>query len=183
MFVTASLESLGLTVVTSILSQVAYYLPNVLAAFGVVVAGVVAGKLARRGMIAATRSAGIARGEGVGRTTQAAVVLVAVVVALEQIGIDAQLLVILVTLVIGTALASAGLAFGIGAKTAVSNIVAAYYASQHYRVGQIVRIGSVEGEIMQMTPTAVVLATQDGRILVPASRFNEEVSTLILGGA
>jgi small-conductance mechanosensitive channel len=119
----------------------------------------------------------------VGRAAQTAVLLVAVVVALDQIGIDAQLLVILVTVVIGAAVASAGLAFGIGANTAVSNIVAAYYASQTYRVGQVVRIGDTEGEIIQLTPTAVVLSTQRGQVLVPAKRFNEEVSLLITGEA
>lgn len=183
LFAAAAIESLGFTVVTSVLSQIAYYLPNVLAAIGVVVAGVVFGRLARRAMTAGAESAGIARGDGVGRTTQAAVVLISVVVALDQIGIDAQLPVILVTIVIGAALASAGLAFGIGAKTAVSNIVAAYYASQQYSVGQLVRIGDLEGEIIQITPTAVLLSTQEGRVLVPAKRFSEETSTLLVGGA
>ncbi len=181
-FAAAAIESLGFTVVTSVLSQIAYYLPNVLAAIGVVVGGVVLGNLARRATTSASRSAGIARGEGVGRTAQAAVVLVAVVVALDQIGIDAQLLVTLVTVVIGAALASAGLAFGIGAHTTVSNIVAAYYASQQYSVGQLVRIGDVEGEIIQLTPTALVLSTTDGRVLVPAKRFSEETSMVVMGG-
>ncbi len=183
LFAAAAIESLGFTVVTSVLSQIAYYLPNVLAAIAVIVAGMIVGRVARRAVSTGARSAGIARNEGVGRTTQAAVLLVAVVVALDQIGIDAQLLVILVTVVIGAAFASAGLAFGIGANTAVSNIVAAYYASQSYSVGQVVRIGDIEGEIVQLTPTAVVLSAREGRLLVPAKRFSEEASLLVAGGA
>jgi len=182
LFAAAAIESLGFTVVTSVLSQIAYYLPNVLAAVVVVTAGVVVGRLGRRAVTSAARSAGIARGEGVGRTAQAAIVLVAAVVALDQIGIDAQLLVILVTVVIGVALASAGLAFGIGAKTAVSNIVASYYASQHYNVGQSVRVGDIEGEIIQLTSTGIVLSTTEGRVLVPAKQFSEETSVLLVSG-
>jgi hypothetical protein len=181
LFAAAAIESLGIAVVTSVLSQIAYYLPNVLAAIAVVVAGAILGRLTRYAVSAGARSAGIVHSEGVGRTAQVAVLLVAVVVALEQVGIDAQLLVILVTVVIGAVVASAGLAFGIGANTAVSNIVAAYYASQNYSVGQVVRIGDTEGEIIQLTPTAVVLSTQRGRELVPAKRFNEETSLLITG--
>jgi hypothetical protein len=183
LFAAAAIESLGFTVVTGVLSQVAYYLPNVLAAIAVILAGVVVGRLARRAVSAGARSAGIARDEGVGRTAHAAIMLVAVVVALDQIGIDAQLLVILVTVVIGAAFASAGLAFGIGANTAVSNIVAAYYTSQNYSIGQVVRIGDTEGEIIQLTPTAVLLSTPDGRVLVPARRFCEEISLLVTGEA
>jgi hypothetical protein len=79
--------------------------------------------------------------------------------------------------------ASAGLAFGIGAHTTVSSIVAAYYTSQHYSLGQVVRIGDVEGEIIQFTPTAVMLSTPNGRLMVPAHRFNQEASLLLTDGA
>ncbi len=183
LFAAAAIEALGLTVVTGVLSQIAYYLPNVVAAMAVIVAGVIVGKVARRAASAGARSAGIARTEAVGQTIHAAVLLVAIVVALDQIGIDAQLLVILVTVVIGAAFSSAGLAFGIGANTTVSNIVAAYYVSQNYTVGQIVRIGDCEGEIIQLTPTAVMLATREGRVMVPAKRFSEEASLLLVGEA
>ena len=93
------------------------------------------------------------------------------------------MLVILVTVIIGAAFASAGLAFGIGANITVSNIVAAYYVSQNYTVGQTVRIGDIEGEIIQLTPTAVMLAAREGRVLVPAKRFSEEASLLLVGEA
>ncbi len=179
LFAAAAIETLGFTVVTTVLSEIAYYLPNVFAATAVVVAGVIAGKLSRRAVSATGKSAGIVRAEGVGQILQVTVLLVAVVIALEQIGIDAQLLVILVAVVFGAAIASAGLAFGIGANTAVSNIVAGYYATQSYSVGQVVRLGDIEGEILRFAPTAVILSTPEGRLLVPAKRFSEEVSLLV----
>lgn len=182
LFAAAAIESLGFTVVTGVLSQIAYYLPNVFAAMAVTLAGVIIGKLVRRAASAGARSAGIIRADGVGQATQGATLLIAMVIALEQIGIDAQLLVILVAVVIGVAFASAGLAFGIGATTTVSNIVAAYYTSQSYSVGQVVRIGDIEGEIVQFAPTAVILSTREGQLLVPAARFNEEASLLVIPG-
>ncbi|KPJ85823.1 MAG: hypothetical protein AMS18_16025 [Gemmatimonas sp. SG8_17] len=180
LFAAAAVESLGFTVVTGVLSEITYYLPNVLAAAVVVAGGVVIGKLVRKGVSAAARSSGIVRAGRVGQTAQGTVIIVAAVIALDQIGIDAQLLITLVTVIIGAAFASAGLAFGIGAKTTVSNIVASYYLSQTYRIGQTVRIGEIQGEILQVTPTAVILATPEGRLLVPAKRFNEEASLLLV---
>ena len=41
------------------------------------------------------------------------------------------------------------------------------------------RIGTIEGTIVQTTPTAVFLDTPQGRILVPAKQFSEEVSMLV----
>jgi hypothetical protein len=178
LFAAAAVESLGITVVTEVLSRVTYYLPDVLGAAALILGGVIVGKLARRAVTAAGNAAGIARADGLGQTVQAMALLVAAVIALDQIGIDAQLLVILVAVVVGTTFAAAGLAFGIGARTVVSNIVAAYYVSQAYQVGQTVRIGDAEGEIVTTTPTAIVLQTAEGRLLVPAARFSEEPSLL-----
>lgn len=177
-FVAAALETLGLPVVTSSLSRFAYYLPNVLAAVIIAFAGLVAGRLARSAVSAAAASAGLTYGPTVGLMGQGAVVLVAVELALEQLGVSGQLLVVLISVVVGATLTGAGLAFGLGARTAVSNIVASYYVAQVYRVGQTVRIGEVEGKIVHTTPTAVVVETREGRMLVPAKRFNEEPSLL-----
>lgn len=180
-FAASALELLGLEIVSGVVSRLTYYLPNLLGATGVVVGGVVLGKLARTVVASAARSAGIARPEEAGRLARAALLMVAVVVALDQIGVDAQLLVVLMAVVVGASFAGAALAFGLGARTAVSNIIGAYYASQTYRVGQAVRIGEVEGRIVQTTPTAVLLDTADGQVLVPARRFSEDASVLLAG--
>jgi hypothetical protein len=48
-------------------------------------------------------------------------------------------------------------------------------------VGQRVRIAGLEGRIEQVTPTAVVLDAADGRIVVPAKLFSEEVAVILAG--
>jgi small-conductance mechanosensitive channel len=182
-FVAAALESLGLDVVSGVVNRLSSYLPNVLGAVVVVVGGLVIAKLLRAVFANAARSAGIMRAEEAGRLVHAAVVVIAGVVALDQVGVDAQLLVILLAVVVGATVAGAGLAFGLGAQTSVSNIIASHYLTQTYRVGQTVRIGGTEGRILQTTPMAVVLDTSDGQVLVPARKFSEEASVLIGGGS
>lgn len=178
-FLSAAIESLGFTIVTDFVSQVTYYLPNVLATVVILVAGVIVARLVRRAATGGARSAGVLHAERIGRAAQMLVLVVAVLVALDQIGIDAQLLMILMTVLVATTFGSAGLAFGLGARVAVGNIIASHYVTQAYRVGQRIRIGEIEGEILQTTPTAVVLATPEGRVLMPARRFSEEPSLLV----
>jgi len=178
-FIAAALETLGLPVVTGALNRVAYYLPNVLAALVVTFAGIILGSLVRGALARTATTAGVEFGAALGRLAQGTVVLVAIVVALEQVGIQAQVLIVIVGIVLGTTLAGAGLAFGLGARTAVSSIIASYYVAQAYRIGQLVRIGGIEGKIVQTTPTAVFLDTPQGRVLVPAKQFNEEMSVLV----
>jgi hypothetical protein len=70
-------------------------------------------------------------------------------------------------------------AFGLGARTSVSNILASYYLQKAYTVGQLVRIGETQGRIIRMTPTAVLLEASEGRIYVPAKAFSEITSVLL----
>lgn len=178
-FLAAAMESLGLPVVTASLSRVAHYLPNVLAALVMVFAGLVAGKLISAAVTRAAAGTGMAFAPAIGGAVRGTVILVAVAVALEQVGIKADILVVLVAVVIGAALAGAGLAFGLGARTAVSNIIASHYVAQAYRVGQTIRVGGIDGKIIETTPTAVFVAGPQGRVMIPAKQFSEEPSVLL----
>lgn len=181
-FIAAAMETLGLPVVTASLSRVAYYLPNVLAALVVVFVGIICGKVFGSAVARATSSTGMALGPVIGATVRGTVILVAVVVAIQQVGVQADLLVVIVAVVVGTVLAGAGLAFGLGARTAVSNIIASHYVAQTYRVGQTVRVAGVEGRIVETTPTAVFVAGPEGRVMIPAKTFSEIASVLVTEG-
>lgn len=178
-FAASALESLGLPVITNSLSRFVYYLPNVLAAALIVAAGAVVGRVVRGTVTAAAVSAGVAIGPALGRLADGAILLLAIVVSLEELGIDSSALVVMLTVVFGSALAATGLAFGLGARTSVSNIIAAHYLRRSYQVGQTVRIEGAEGRIVQTTPTAVLLETDKGKLMVPAKKFAEETSLLV----
>jgi len=178
-FAATALESLGLPVVTDSLNRFVYYLPNVLAATLIVAAGMVVGTLARGLVATAATSGGVAFASALGRITYTAILLVAVVIALDEMGVDSSALIVVLTVTSGSVLVGLGLAFGLGAHTAVSNIIASQYFARTYAIGQTVRIGDIEGEITETTPTSVVIRTEAGRVMVPAKRFSEENSILV----
>jgi len=178
-FLGAAVEVIGLPLVTTTLTRFAYYLPNVLGAVLLVLVGLLIGNLVRHWVSRASQSAGVAYGGALGRVAQIAVLMISVVIAIEELGIEGELLVLLVAIGVGSMLAGASLAFGLGARTAVSNLIARHYLTQAYSVGQTVRIGDVQGRIISTTPTGVILAGSTGQVHVPAQRFTDEVSVLL----
>jgi small-conductance mechanosensitive channel len=110
---------------------------------------------------------------------QAIIVMASAIVAFDQLGIQVTFLTVLAAIVTGSLLGGAALAFGLGARTAVSNIIASHYLLKIYRVGHHVRVGGFEGRIVDITPTAVVIATADGQAVVPAKEFSERASLLL----
>jgi len=181
LFFTAATETLGLPVLATWLAGVSYYLPRVLVAVLIVLAGLLAGNLAREAISGAAGAARLAYGSLLGRAVQGVIVLIAIVTGVDQLGIESRFLTATITIVIGAIIGGAALAFGLGSRTAVSNIIAAHYLRQTYRVGHTVKIGDVHGKILEITATAVVIESSAGRVLVPAKDFSEGVSVLLTG--
>ncbi|OLC55086.1 MAG: hypothetical protein AUH85_10260 [Chloroflexi bacterium 13_1_40CM_4_68_4] len=172
-------ERLGVPVAGAALAAIAGYLPRVFATVLIVMLGVVIGELARNFVAAAAASARIAGASRLGRLAQFSILLVTAVIAFEELGIQTLFIVVIVGVALAAALGGAALAFGLGARTTVSNIIAAYYVVKVFRVGQSVRIGDVEGRIVEFTATAVVIATRAGRVFVPAKEFGERNAVML----
>jgi small-conductance mechanosensitive channel len=178
-FFAGASETLGLPVVAAWLGGVSTYLPRVLVAVLIVLGGFVAGSLARDAIASAATAAGIAYGVLLARVVYVAVLAVAVVTGIDQIGIESRFLTMIMAIVVGSMVGAAALAFSLGARTAVSNIIAAHYLRQIYRVGQTIKIGEAQGKISEITSTAVIVENSNDRILVPAKEFSEKISVLL----
>ena len=61
----------------------------------------------------------------------------------------------------------------------IEDLIGAHYMKRQFQPGQIARIGDIEGEILELTATGVVLATPEGRTLVPAKAFNQQALVLV----
>jgi hypothetical protein len=177
--VAAAFEMLGLPVVTRVGERLAAFVPGALTGVAIVLVGLVVASLAGGVAAAGAASAGVRYAGAVGRAAQVVVLALALLLGLQQIGIHGELIAGLLAAILAVALAGAALAFGLGARVAVSNIVAAYYVMQMYRVGQTVRVGSIEGRILRATSTALILDTKDGQVHVPAALFSEQPSILV----
>lgn len=178
-FVAAAIEALGLAAVSNVIGLVTAYLPQVLAGVAIIFGGLWAGEFVRTLLARASGRAGLAHGELLGRLVQVLIMLVVIIVAVEQIGIESTVLVTTFATVFAATFGAAALAFGLGARTTVSNIIASRYVGRSYRSGDTVSVGEHQGRIIEITPTAVMLDTEAGRLMVPASRFMEEVSVLV----
>jgi small-conductance mechanosensitive channel len=175
-FVLAAAEVLDLKVISGLLTGVTAYLPSLIAGLLILFIGLWFAELTRAVLQRTSRSIGIEQGAILGRIGQTLVLLIVFSIAAGQVGIDDTLLVALVVTLFAVGLGAVALAFSFGARTTIENLLAAQSVSQNYHVGDTLRIGAIEGKLLRITRTGLVLETRDGQTLVPARRFNEEVS-------
>ncbi|HEX4997748.1 MAG TPA: mechanosensitive ion channel domain-containing protein [Terriglobia bacterium] len=179
LFLAAATESLGLPVVSTLVSALVQYMPSVLAAVLIIALGVVLANVAQNAIIATAASTHVAHGPELGSAVRIPILLIAAVVAIDQIGINSTFLMVCIGIVLAATAGGLALGFGLGARATVSNLLAMRYVAQAYHVGQRVRVGQVDGRIVKIGTASVELDTPHGRALVPASQFNEVTSILV----
>ncbi len=178
-FLTAATEIMGLPIITTWLGGIINYLPNVFLAVIILFSGIIAGRLLREILTAAIIKSGMVFGEIIGHFIQYAVITIAILIAITQIGVDLEILISVINITLAALLFGAALAFGLGANTSVSNILAGYYLKERYQEGNMIKIDDLEGRIVSITTTSVVIETDNGQVTVPAKKFNEENSVLL----
>ena len=178
-FVTSAAEVLGLQVFTGWLARLVDYLPTLAAGLLIVVAGyVLAGFVADLVGAAAARLPPAQR-NALARLAQGATLVMAILVGADQIGIKITWLAILAAIGLSGLLGGVMLAVSLGARGYVANLIGAHYLRQAFEVGQRVRVAGFEGRILEVTPTALVLETGEGRVSLPGRVFNDEPIVLL----
>lgn len=165
---TAVAELMGLRAVAAASSAVVAYLPRVLAAAAILVAGLILASFLRNLLARVGRDReDFESPKLVGGIIYYAVVIVAATLALQQTGLETGLINSLIKITIGIAGLSVGLAFGLAARTAFQNVIARHYCERVIRPGDTLRFDEREGIVLGFTPVSAVLRTERGERLIP----------------
>ena len=106
-----------------------------------------------------------------------AVLFVAAIMAITQLGIDTAM--IRTVVVIGLAGLSVGLAlsFGLGSRETTRNLMAGFYARKLFRMGDEIAVGEVRGRLTAITATKTLIEVDGRSVAVSNSRLAEEAVT------
>lgn len=123
-FTVAALDVLGLTEVTTFFTtEILTYIPRVVVAVCILFGALVVANLVAEAVTGATRAAGFSTGAMLGRFAKYAIIVFAVLAALNQLQIAAELVQLLFAgLVFGLSLAF-GLAFGLGGRESAKRVL------------------------------------------------------------
>ena len=169
----------GLDAFSVWLDRIVDYLPTLVAGLLIVLVGYLFSTLVRDIVRATFASVGSKENELAGLAAQLAVLITALVIGLDQIGIDVTFLIILAAVLLGGILLSMALAFGLGAREFIANLIARRQLHGTFETGDHVRLDGVEGRVLEVTPTAIVLINDEGRFVVPASVVQRQTSTIL----
>lgn len=179
-FLATAADALGVPLLSGAVASLSLLVPKVLVAVLIVVIGLVFGNVARGAITAAAAATGATFAPALGQVVRLGIILAAGLIAVAELGVDITLLTAILSVGLAALLGGFAIAFGLGARTAISNIVGSHYLRQTFEIGQRVRVGGIEGTIAALTSTSVILTVPEGRTIIPAKQFAEMPSTLVL---
>ncbi|HEY8469579.1 MAG TPA: mechanosensitive ion channel [Longimicrobiales bacterium] len=118
-------NALGLVVVSTLFSELLAYIPNVIAAVIILILGIVLGEFVKDLVLASAGA--LPGGRTLARAAKAAVIVLAVFMGLEQLGIAQDIVLVAFIAVVGAAALAAGIAFGLGGRDVAAEITRQWY--------------------------------------------------------
>ena len=169
-FRVSAADSLGLDRVSATLDVLALYLPKVLGAAAIMLAGVLLAQLVSGIVRGAAEGVGLDYAAGLGRVAQGLVIIISISVAIGQLEVKTELLNNVIAIVLISVGLAVALALGLGSRDIAGQILAGIYVRELYEVGQQVKVGEVEGQIEEIGTVKTVLLTEDGELVSLANR-------------
>ena len=165
-----ALQTLGMGRVFTWLDAPLAYLPRIVVGLAIVGAAHLLGVLTR---LLLARLQGEAADGVLPRLAQGAILIIGLMTGLQHMGLDVTFIGQLLILLVGAGIGGLALAFALGARRYVANLVAQNLVTR-YHPGDEIRIGEIEGTIIEIHRTGVDLATPEGVLTVPAALFAEQ---------
>jgi small-conductance mechanosensitive channel len=172
----AALTLLGLEPLSQSLNEAVLFLPNLLVALALLLAGVVLAGFARERVDRLTYQMDFP--VPLGQFAQVATLAIFGIMALAQVGVSAGILLTVIVILLAAAAATFALAFGLGGRDVAKALNAGRFVRSAFEVGQTISVGNVRGEITAIEAEATVIGTAEGSVRVPNHMLMESVVTV-----
>jgi hypothetical protein len=174
-FVLSSVETLGLTAVTTTIDRLIAFIPSVIAATLIGIAGLLGARFVGSLVSSGAAAAGFTSAPRLGFLAQLLISGLALVIAVEQLGVDTEVLVVPFTVALGAAGFAVGLAFALGAQPVITHILAGHFLKQSLPRDSAVEIDGRRGLVERVGAVDTLLRSGETSWSIPNARLLDQI--------
>lgn len=169
-------DALGLIAISDAIGAFFSYLPNIIAALLLMILGSTVGNAAGQMVTRAAEESGIDFAPSLGKLISSLIIFIVAMMAIGQLKIDTEMVRIVTCFVLGAGALAFGLAFGLGTRDVVRNLVVGFYARKFLEVGKRVDIAGQTGILTAITATHTILTNEERDVIISNSTFLEQTT-------
>lgn len=150
----AAASVLGLDQISEIINAILLWLPNLVVAIAIVVIGALIGRFAGGLVRGSTSKMGFSNPELLGNLANYAIVVFAVIAAIDQLGIAETVVNTLFIGLVAMVVLAAGLAFGLGGQQTAAQITAGWYSKGREAGTKVAEYAQTQSQQQTQPPAA-----------------------------
>lgn len=166
-FLTLAAEKLGVETITNMVRSLVAFIPKLIAGAIMLQIGVMLSDAVKTAIIALCKSFNISSAKLIGNVAFIFFLIITLITALGQIGIETTLLESSFILIIGGVVGAFALGYGIASKDVLANIISSFYSRKNYQEGQTIKIGDVKGVITRIDSTTITITNDEKTTILP----------------
>lgn len=172
-------EMMGLTIISEEIGNLISYLPQLLSAAAIFVIGLFIANFVKKSVHSFFKSFELSGSKIISQLVFFILLAIISITALNQAGINTDIITSNLNLIFGAFLASFALAIGLGAREVIADLLRTFYTRRTYEAGQRIKFNNVEGEIITIDDISMTLKTKTGKLIVPIKDIvNSQVEVL-----
>jgi hypothetical protein len=166
-FIIIASELLGLRMVSEQLGNLIAYLPKLISALVIFAVGVYVANMVKKAISSMFSSLELSGGNLVGNIIFYLIAIIVSVTALNQAGVNTDLITNNLSIIFASILAAFTISFGLGSRDIIKRLLFGYYSRKNLQVGNKIKTDSFEGVIESIDNISVVLTSENKTIIIP----------------
>ncbi|PHN03732.1 mechanosensitive ion channel family protein [Flavilitoribacter nigricans] len=161
-------ETLGWNALSVEISNLLGILPNLMVSIIFFVVGTYIASFVRDFIKSTTRSLGISAGRLISSFVFYLLIAIVTLTALEQAGLDTNIITSNLLLIMGAILAAAAISYSIASKDLLANLLAGFFSQRTFHLGQVIEIDGIAGKIVEQNKISVTLQVNaEEKVVIP----------------
>ena len=160
-------DVLNLKIISEEIGHLFSYLPQLFASLVIFVLGLVFANFIKKGIRSFFESMDLSGAKIISQVVFFLILVFVGITALNQAGIDTEIITQNLTMILGALLVAFSLAFGLGAKEMVSDLLRMFYVRKTYELGQIIEFEGKVYEIDAIENISITLISENEKLIVP----------------
>lgn len=173
-FLPIATETLGVDAITKMVLSLVGFIPQIIAAAIMLQVGILLADAVKGAVITLCRSFNVPSARLIGNLVFAFFVIITLISALGQIGINTELIESSFIMLIGGVVAAFSLGYGIASRDVLSNMISSFYSRNKFQEGQRIRIDEMEGIITKIDNMSVTIQNEDKYTVIPLQLFQSK---------
>lgn len=166
-------EILQVEPVSQLVLDILNYIPLMISAALVLFIGIMVAESLKSIVLTTTQSLGIPSAKMIGSFVFYFVLLMSLMTALAQLGIDTDFIATNLSMIIAGAVGAFALGYGLASKDTMSNYLASFYSKDRFLVGDVISVNGTKGEIIFIDNNALTLQTENSQVIIPLSMLTK----------